>query len=155
MPTIKRRRKKSLFPRINGKAPRNKFERDLFEQLLKAKIKFDYESEKISYTLTSDYIPDFVIHRPGVFSKQPLSRPCEAGGRTDDRLFIEGKGQFDASTRRKMLAVKRQNPELDIRFVFYNSNAKIGKGNKMTHGEWATKNGFLFAHRDIPVEWLS
>jgi len=40
----------------------------------------------------------------------------------DNGIIIETKGIFDSEDRRKHLAIKEQHPELDIRFVFSNSN---------------------------------
>ena len=73
----------------------------------------------------------------------------------DNGIIIETKGKFDPSDRRKHLAVKEQHPELDIRFVFSNANAKINKGAKMRNFEWCEKHGFKWSHRVIPEEWLT
>ena len=55
-----------------------------------------------------------------------------------------------------MKAVKKQNPELDIRFVFQAPYNKLYKGAKSTYAQWAEKNGFKWAHySSIPVEWLT
>ena len=72
----------------------------------------------------------------------------------DNGIFIETKGIFDNEDRRKHLAVKEQHPELDIRFVFSNANAKLYKGAKSRYYNWCDKHGFLWSHRLIPVEWL-
>jgi len=39
--------------------------------------------------------------------------------------------------------------------VFTNSNTKINKGSKTTYGMWCSKNGFLYADKLIPKEWLN
>ncbi|UZT50208.1 endonuclease I [Enterobacter phage 02_vB_Eclo_IJM] len=51
------------------------------------------------------------------------------------------------------MLVREQHPELDIRFVFSSSRSKLYKGPRprMAHG---AKNGFKFADKFIPVEWL-
>lgn len=72
----------------------------------------------------------------------------------DNGIIIETKGKFDVDDRRKHLEIKKQHPELDIRFVFSNSNAKLYKGSKTTYAEWCEKNGFLWAHRVVPLTWL-
>jgi hypothetical protein len=61
-------------------------------------------------------------------------------------LIIEGKGYFKAADKRKMAAVKRQHPELDIRLVFYRENKKDIR--------WCLKNGFKYAVGKIPQDWL-
>jgi hypothetical protein len=95
-----------------------------------------YEPIKIPYTVTSfhTYLPDFVL-------------PKQA-------IIIEGKGEFTAADRKKMILVKTQHPDLDIRIVFSNPNAKIGKKSKTTYGDWCEKHGFPYAKGTVPEEWL-
>ena len=59
-----------------------------------------------------------------------------------------------ASDRRKHLAIKKQHPKLDIRFVFTNSKAKLSKGAKSNYAEWCIKYGFRYYDRIIPEDWL-
>lgn len=73
----------------------------------------------------------------------------------DNGIFIETKGIFDNDDRRKHLAIQKQHPELDIRFVFSNANAKLYKGAKTRYFEWCDKNGFQWSHRVIPEGWLT
>jgi len=72
----------------------------------------------------------------------------------DNGIIIETKGKFDSDDRRKHVEVKKQHPELDIRFVFSNANAKLYKGAKSRYCDWCDKNGFQWAHRVIPEDWL-
>ena len=72
----------------------------------------------------------------------------------DNGIIIETKGMFTATDRRKHVEIKRQHPDLDIRFVFTNANAKLYKGAKSTYKDWCEKHGFLWANRVIPKEWL-
>lgn len=108
---------------------KNKFEKKIYSQLKKAKISFKYESEKIPYLIAGHYIPDFVIQRE------------------DGKIYIEAKGYLRPEHKRKMVAVKKLNPNLDIRFVFYSENKKFTK--------WAIKNHFSYAIGTIPKEWLT
>ena len=55
---------------------------------------------------------------------------------------------------KKHLLVKEQQPNLDIRFVFGNSKNKIYKGSKTSYADWCNKNGFMFADKIIPNEWV-
>jgi hypothetical protein len=61
---------------------------------------------------------------------------------------------FTAIDRRKHLAIKKQHPELDIRFVFENSNRKLRKGAKSTYAQWCIRYDFRYYTRIIPEEWL-
>lgn len=107
---------------------RNKFEDKIEEQLRLAKCKYKYEEEKIPYVLARHYIPDFII--------------TTATG----KIYIECKGYLRPEHKAKMVAVKRQHPEMDLRIVFYTLKEKDIK--------WATRHGFKFAISDIPEEWF-
>ena len=122
---------------------RNKFETRTGEQLSELGIDFSYETERIAYTITGRYVPDFIVRT--------------RGGKT---LYIETKGNgrsFDGPSRRKLIAVKDQHPDKDIRIVFY-ANGVIGPkrkdGSRLTQAEWAIKNGFKYSIKEIPEEWL-
>ena len=72
----------------------------------------------------------------------------------DNGIIIETKGIFSPSDRRKHLEIQRQHPNLDIRFVFSNANAKLYKGAKSRYCDWCEQKGFKWAHRVIPEGWL-
>jgi len=115
---------------------RSGLEMNIAEQLTKANVDYTYERTKVKWTLTEHkvYTPDFVL---------------------PNGIIIEGKGRFKASDRKKHLAIKDQHPDLDIRFVFSNSSNKILKGSTTTYAMWCKKNGFLYADRLVPKEWLN
>lgn len=53
------------------------------------------------------------------------------------------------------MAVKAQNPGIDIRLVFQNARNRLNKKSKTTYGDWATKNGFQFSDGGrIPADWI-
>ena len=103
--------------------------------LLKRKgVSFKYETLKIKYIGKPHiYTPDFQL----------------ANG-----IIVETKGRFTASDRAKHLLVKEQHPDLDIRFVFSNANARLSKRSKSTYAQWCEKHGFLYAEGYIPEEWM-
>ena len=108
-------------------------------------IAYEFEQTKFSYVKperVSKYTPDFIIHvrRDGT----PRIKP----------LIIETKGRFLTEDRQKHLLMKRQYPELDLRFVFSNPNQKISKKSKTTYATWCDKHEFLYAKEHIPPEWL-
>src|SRR5678809_183192 len=51
-------------------------------------------------------------------------------------IFIEVKGRFTLQDRQKHEWVRKQCPDLDIRFVFSNPQAKLRKGAKSTYAQW-------------------
>lgn len=110
---------------------RSGFERTLDLQLKKSGVAYTYETLKIPYITEGVYNPDFILN---------------------NGIIIEAKGKLDESDRRKMIAVKKQHPELDIRFVFQVAKNKIVRG-KQTNAQWAEKNGFPWADGEIPEEW--
>ena len=99
------------------------------------KIEFLYEKVKIEWEdLTyRTYTPDFVLY---------------------NGIIIETKGMFTAADRKKHLAIKKQHPHLDIRFVFENSNRRLRKGAKTRYYQWCNRYDFDYYDRIIPEEWL-
>ena len=53
------------------------------------------------------------------------------------------------------MLIKEQHPDIEIRFVFSNENAKLYKGSKTSYSQWAEKHGFKYAHKRIPDDWLT
>jgi len=103
--------------------------------LTELKCEYGYESLKIEWEdLTyRTYTPDFILN---------------------NGIIIETKGRFLASDRKKHVAIKKQHPDLDIRFVFTNSKNKLQKGAKSSYGQWCDKHGFRYYDRIIPEDWL-
>ena len=103
--------------------------------LIQNNVNFLYEKVKIEWEDLAyrTYSPDFILY---------------------NGIIIETKGRFIASDRRKHLAIKKQHPDLDIRFIFTNSRNKLRKGAKSSYGEWCIKYGFRYFDRIIPEDWL-
>jgi len=115
---------------------RSGLEDKVSNQLIEAGVPVKYEEMKISYfrpETTHKYTPDFEL---------------------PNGIIIETKGRFMLADRKKHLLIQQQHPELDIRFVFSSSKAKLSKGSKTTYASWCTKFGFEFADRLIPIAWL-
>ncbi len=70
-------------------------------------------------------------------------------------IYVETKGWFRTEDRQKHLLIKYQHPHLDIRFVFSNPEAKIGKKSQTTYAMWCQKNGFKYAKGVVPTEWIN
>lgn len=115
---------------------RSGLEEKLAAQLEDANIPVVFEQYTVPYTIPESkhvYTPDLLL---------------------PNGILIEGKGLFDAEDRKKHLLIKAQHPGLDIRFVFSSSRTKLYKGSPTTYGMWCEKNGFKFADKAIPVEWM-
>lgn len=122
--------------RHNPKAYRSGLEKEVAAYLKPKQKKVRYEVLKVEWEDLKyrTYTPDFVL---------------------DNGIIVETKGIFDNADRQKHLAIKKQHPELDIRFVFSNANTRIYKGAKSRYCDWCDKHGFQWAHRVIPEEWLT
>jgi hypothetical protein len=116
---------------------RSGLEEDVCKQLDAAEVPYEYEKMKIKYIKPASehqYTPDIVL---------------------DNGIIIETKGRFLIADRKKHMLIKRQQPHLDIRFVFSNSNHKLNKGSYTTYAQWCVKNGFMYADKTIPQDWLN
>ena len=128
---------------------RSGLEEKIANQLDAAGVEYDYESEKIEYVVPSrkaKYIPDFPIK--------------------GTNILIEGKGhwgggkfggikQASAEQRQKMLLLREQRPDLDIRIVYERAATKIYPGSPTSNADWATTHGFKFADKGtVPDSWI-
>lgn len=114
----------------------SKFEQDLHKGPLK---KAEYHSDKIQYSIVSYYEPDF---------------------RWKD-ILVEAKGRFrDRKEAAKYVWIRKALVFEVLVFVFYNPNTPMPgaqrrkDGTKMTHGEWADKNGFKWFTKETAKEIL-
>ena len=113
---------------------RSKLEERVATLLEQLGISYEYETEKLSYTIEHNYTPDFVL---------------------PNHIYLETKGYWDAADRRKVLAVKRDNPLIDLRMVFQSPYNKISKSSKTTYAKWCEKHDIPWtAYHEIPLDWL-
>jgi len=95
---------------------------------------FEYETLKLDYTVKAVYTPDFIL---------------------PNGVILEAKGYFKPEDRRKMLAVKKQHPDLDIRLVFQAPYNTITKTSRTTYAMWAEKHNFLWcSYHNLPLDWF-
>lgn len=116
---------------------RSGLEEQIAADLTAKGVPFTYEELKVPYVKPakpSKYSPDFVLLNNGI--------------------IVESKGRFITEDRQKQLLVKQQHPDLDLRFVFSNSKTRISKRSNTTYASWCEKNGFKYADKTIPEEWL-
>ena len=114
---------------------RSGLEEEIAQQLKDNGINPNFETIKLPYRVAKNcnYTPDFPV---------------------TNSIIIETKGRFLTADRMKMLLVKAQYPKIDFRFIFSNANARISKVSKTTYGRWCEKNGFKYATKVIPKEWI-
>ena len=115
---------------------RSGLEDEIAAQLQALGIDPQYEKFRIKYeqpVKRRTYTPDFLL---------------------PNGIFVETKGRFTSDDRQKHLLLKEQYPDLDIRFVFSNPNARLSKTSKTTYAMWCEKHGFQYAKGEIPEAWL-
>ena len=113
---------------------RSKLEESVANLLEGLGVSYQYESERVPYTIQHHYCPDFVL---------------------PNHVLLETKGYWDAADRRKILAVKKDNPYLDLRMVFQSPYNKISKKSKTTYAKWCEKHDIPWtSYHDIPLDWL-
>lgn len=129
----------------------SKFEGRIAAKLDEANVKYNYEEFSYEYdeplrknrahcedcgstalVRTGWYTPDFFL---------------ETG------VIIETKGRFTAADRRKMLAVKRDHPDVNIVMLFMRDN-KIHRNSKTYYSDWCMEHGYDFAIGEPKEEWL-
>ena len=120
---------------------RNNYEKEFGDDLVKRKIEFSYEQVKLVYTKT--YLVDFIIVT-----------------KSGKEIYIETKGAFRHGDTTKYRSVHRDNPDIDLRFIFFVDKYQRSAVNKkiphtkITHGEWCDRNKFKYAVDTVPQEWL-
>lgn len=129
--------KKRYFKKKDKGLPKgydSKFEYDLSQTILKD---FEREPFKLEYSVNHRYSADFV--HPDY-----------------PNFLIELKGRFqDSQTASSYRHIRDCNPTYEIIFIFQKPEtpmpfSKVRKkcGTKLSHGEWATMNGFRWFSED-------
>lgn len=117
---------------------RSGLEEAVADNLKSKDVSYEYENKAntIKYTIPAKdhtYLPDFKL---------------------TNGIIIETKGRFMLADRKKHELINQQHPELDIRFVFSNSNTRISKKSKTTYGMWCEKLGIPYADKAVPQSWI-
>lgn len=134
------------FKKKKGSKKRSSFEDTIAKQL--APYDAIYEGTSLPYITQKRYVVDFTVNviRAGESVADNLIRLFNP-------IYIETKGWFRPSDRTKMLAVKKCNPDADIRLVFQSDNW-LTKAHKRRYSDWAKEHGFPYAIGSVPKEWL-
>ena len=126
METLMSKKKTSKF--------RSKLEERIAILLEELGVSYEYESTQVPYTIQHNYSPDFCL---------------------PNYVYLEAKGYWDAKDSRKILAVKKDNPDIDLRMVFQAPYNKISKSSKTTYAQWCERHEIPWcAFHEIPLEWL-
>ncbi len=113
---------------------RSNLEKNIADLLTGLGVSYEYESEKLGYTIDHNYTPDFVL---------------------PNYTYLEAKGYWAPEDRRKILAVKKSNPDVDIRMVFQSPYNTISKKSKTTYAKWCERHDIPWtSYQNIPLDWL-
>ncbi len=131
---------------INGVTYKSGWEASVAQELHHRGISFTYEEHKVVYWTKEagascrscgsrdvhkrrTYNPDFYIPSRG--------------------LYIEAKGKFTGSERKKHMSLKEQHPDLDIRMLFQYDNWVTDK-QLQKYSDWCEKKGIEY-HVGLPL----
>ena len=113
---------------------RSQLEERIADLLQELGVSYEYESTRVPYTIQHFYNPDFIL---------------------PNYVHLEAKGYWTSQDRRKILAVKKENPDLDLRMVFQAPYNKISKKSNTTYAQWCAKHDIPWcAFHTIPIDWL-
>jgi ssDNA-binding Zn-finger/Zn-ribbon topoisomerase 1 len=116
---------------------RSGFEQSIGEELKKNKIPFEYETKTFDYYLEQRACRCSECGSTKIIKKHSY-KPDFIVGNT----IIEAKGRLTAKDKKKMIAVAKYNPDINIVFLFQNGNRKLTRKSKKTYEQWASDNGF-------------
>ena len=113
---------------------RSKLEERVADLLSNLGISYEYESTIVPYVIQHNYTPDFLL---------------------PSGVFLECKGYWAPEDRRKIKAVKEQNPDIEILMIFQSPFNRISKSSKTTYAQWCDKHGIRWSsYQEIPIDWL-
>ena len=128
---------------------RSKFEHRLALSLEERGVQYGYEQEEWEY---------FTKVQGGICDDCNGTHILKRRWYTPDfflpnGIIIEAKGQFTASNRVTLKAVREANPSFDLRLVFM-ANNRISKNSTTTYIDWCDQFKFKWSLGRIPESWL-
>ncbi|MTD92897.1 hypothetical protein GIW81_00955 [Hyphomicrobium sp. xq] len=115
---------------------RSTAEHRVAEALKTAGVPVIYEKHRLPYThpaTNHHYTPDFVL---------------------PNGIAIEVKGFLLMDSRKTLLLVREQHPDLDLRLVINKLTARVQGLKKLNLAQWCDKFGFAWAVGAVPLDWL-
>jgi len=131
---------------------RSDLERRVCNNLRNRRVKFEYEPFQLAYTTEVRNAICPACGSKGMLKERQYTPDLSLNG---GNTLIEIKGRFTGEMRTKMTAVKRCNPEFEIKMLFQR-DGWCTKRQKMRYSEWCEKNGFDYAIGEVvPSEWIN
>jgi len=144
--------RKSIFAKKSFKRKgrfRSNFELLISKQLIEAGAQWKYEITKYDYFLpiNGEVICEKCGRTKAITRKRYLPDFFLSNG-----VVIEGKGRLTVPDRKKLEAVRKYNPSLDLRILFMYDRKTNKRGDR--YSTWAERIGIPWAVAKIPDEWM-
>jgi hypothetical protein len=130
-----------------GNVYRSGFEKVIAGQLAAAGVKFDFEPDKLLYLKRISSGTCVGCGAKDVFQKRRYTPDFKIG----PGLYIEAKGAFVPSDRAKLILVKNQHPEIEIRIIFQRNNSM----GVRRYADWANEEGFKYMVGGYTGVWIT
>lgn len=124
-------------------------EAKIASQLTAANVPFEFEVDKFVYFKR---VTSGECHKCGtldVVQKHRYTPDFKVG----PSWYIETKGIFGATDRRKMKLMQEQHPKIVIYLLFERNNV-VSKIKGTRYSDWAKANGFTYAFKEVPTDWI-
>lgn len=136
---------------------RSKLEERVAAQLAVGGVAYDHEAKWVRYVVPereAKYLPDFSFDAPDKICPIIIEAKGRFGG--GNPAFKQSNSGDSAKERQKLILLKEQHPELDIRLVFDRAASPIYPKSPTSQGKWATDHGFKWSDKGIvPEEWIT
>lgn len=134
---------------------RSKWEHKIARELSKRGVKFKYEEWTYEYLAAPDPRSRFRCRECDSTDVSRVAQYTPDFFINGEDCIIEAKGRFTAADRRKMLQVKEQWPDLNIKMLFMTDN-KIHKKSETRYSGWCEKHGLDYhVGLDFPEDWYN
>lgn len=146
---VRKRKKKPGRYKRKGRF-RSGLEADIAMQLTAQGALWKYEIQKYKYWLTGGRNRAFCgdCHSTNVLSEHDYTPDFFLA----NGVIIEVKGRLLTTDRRKMEAMRKYYPDLDLRMLFQYDRI-MNKRSKKRYSDWANATGIPWAVTTVPKEW--
>lgn len=128
---------------------RSGFEKEMADVLGVKGITFKYEARTVDYVSPVRGGVCLKCSASSTGKRRKYLADFSIGG-----IILETKGKLDSPGRTKLIAIKKSNPELDIRLVFQRNN-RIRRNSPVHYTDWAKANGFKHCvGTKLPAKWV-
>jgi hypothetical protein len=136
---------------------RSGLEKKVAEQLAEAGVAYAHEAKWVRYIVPereAKYLPDFCFDTESEVCPIIIEAKGRFGG--GNPRFKQSNSGDSAKERQKLILLKEQHPELDIRLVFERASSPIYPKSPTSQGKWATDHGFKWSDKGVvPKEWIN